>query len=159
MRPLRTSVLTCLAVLATSALAAPAYFIQADMVRGAAGAMGAVCVPNSVFELGEMIVFRAYVFDGDTGERLSAEQIEAQGLTVTAELDTGEAFEMVYSPHPPGAPEQDFYWVHGWAIPADHPTGMFAWSVVVRDAAGNEVTFAPIGQGVGLPNLTIVPAG
>lgn len=159
MRTIRTLILSVLATLfASAAFAAPAYFVQADMVRGAAGAMGSVCVPNSVFQLGEMIVFRAYVFDGETGERLDAATVEERGLIVTAELDTGESFEMVYSPHPPGAENQDFYWVHGWAIPSDHPTGMFAWTVVVRDATGAEATFAPIGQGVGLPNLTIVPA-
>jgi hypothetical protein len=106
-----------------------------------------------------MIVFRAYVFDGETGERLSAQQIEERGLDVTAEVDSGASFDMVYSPHPPGAENQDFYFVHGWAIPEDHPTGMFTWQVRVTDQSGGEAVFEPIGQGVGLPNLTITPAG
>ena len=160
MRTLRSSVLVlALVVLVQTAWAAPAYFLHADLVRGAQGAMGAVCVPNSVFHQGEMIVFRAYVYDGETGERLDAAAIEERGVTVTASLDTGESFELHYAPHPPGAEVTDEYRTYGWAIPTEHPSGLFAWSVTVADAAGNEAEFTPIGQDVGLPNLTITPAG
>lgn len=159
MRSVRSFVaVLVLGVLAQVALAAPAYFVQADMVRSAEGAMGEVCVPNSVFHPGESIVWRAYVFDGETGERVDAAQIEERGLTVTVMLD-GEPLEMAYFPHPPGAENVEFYWTHAWKIPADQPMGMYTWSVVVRDAAGAEVVFEPIGQGIGLPNLTITPAG
>lgn len=160
MRSVRSFVLVLvLGVLAQAAWAAPAYFVQADMVRAAEGAMGEVCVPNSVFHPGESIVWRAYVFDGETGERLDAAAIAERDVTVTASLDTGESFELHYAPHPPGAEVTDEYWTYGWAIPAEHPSGLFAWTVTVSDAAGAEVQFAPIGQDVGLPNLTITPAG
>ena len=49
------------------AQAAPKYFVQADVVRGAPGAQGAVCVANSVFYPGEQVVWRAKVFDTTTG--------------------------------------------------------------------------------------------
>src|SRR6056297_828164 len=88
MRTVRTFVLSAVAaLLASVAFAAPAYFVQADMLRGADGAMGEVCVPNSVFHPGESVVFRAYVFDGETGELLDAAQIEERGLSVTVILD------------------------------------------------------------------------
>lgn len=159
MRTVRTFVSSAVVtLLASFAFAAPAYFVQADMVRGAEGAMGEVCVPNSVFHPGEKIVFRAYVFDGETGERLDAAQIEERGLSVTVILD-GESLEMAFFPHPPGAENVEFYWTHAWTVPADQPMGVYAWSVVVTDASGAEVAFEPIGQGIGLPNLMVVPAG
>ncbi|MDZ7708621.1 MAG: hypothetical protein U5J97_12160 [Trueperaceae bacterium] len=159
MRTIRSSVLVLfLAVLAQAAWAAPSYFLHADLVRGAPGAMGAVCVPNAVFHQGEMVVFRTYVYDGETGERLDAAAVEERGVTVTADLDTGASFELHYGSHPPGAEMTDEYWTYGWAIPADHPSGLFTWTVTVSDAAGNEAVFTPIGQDVGLPSLTITPA-
>lgn len=159
MRSVRSFVVVLvLGVLAQAAWAAPAYFVQADMVRGAQGAMGAVCVPNSVFTLGESIVWRAYVYDGETGEQVSAEELEARGVTVTARVDGGPELEMAFSPHPPGAEDVAFYHVAAWQIPADHATGVFTWSVVVQDASGAEVVFEPIGQDIGLANLTLVPA-
>lgn len=159
MRNVRAFLLSVLAMMAVSAaFAAPDYFVQADMVRGADGAMGEVCVPNSVFHPGESVIFRAYIFDGETGERLSAAEVEERGLTVTVMLD-GEPLEMAYFPHPPGAEVVDFYWTHAWVIPSDQPMGVYAWTVTVQDASGGQAEFAPIGQGIGLPNLMVVPAG
>lgn len=157
---------------------APTYFVKADMVRGAQGAMGPACVPNSVFFNGEMIVFRAVVYDAATGEELSFEQIQERGITATVHMDGADPLAMFFPPPmeagegappaeggaegeaegeggpPPGA---DFF--RGpFAIPADFPAGMYAWTIEVTDSAGNSAEFSPIGASAGLPSLIIQPA-
>lgn len=163
---------------------APTYFVKADMVRGAQGAMGPACVPNSVFFNGEMIVFRAVVYDAATGEELSFDQIQERGITATVHMDGTEPLSMFFPPPmeagegappaeggdegqsegeggppaeggpPPGA---DFF--RGpFAIPADFPAGMYAWTIEVTDSAGNTAEFSPIGASAGLPSLIIQPA-
>lgn len=143
---------------------APAYFVKADMVRGAQGAMGPVCVPNSVFFNGEMIVFRAVVYDAATGEELKFDKVQELGLTATVHMEGHDPIAMFFPPPgeaaegeegpPPGA---DFF--RGpWAIPADFPTGMYGWNIQVADAQGNTSEFIPIGAAVGLNNITIQAA-
>jgi len=138
------------------AWAKPAYFVQANVVRGAVGAMGAVCVANSVFVQGEEIVWLAYVYDADTGELITQADIDAKGIKVYGELDSGVKVELHYGPHPPGAPQQEVYYAAAWQIPVDYATGSYQWSVVVEDAAGNTATYQPMGHTVGLGSLNIV---
>jgi len=153
-----------MALAALASAQAPTYFVKADMVRGAQGAMGPVCVPNSVFFGGEMVVFRAVVYDAATGEELLFDQVQERGITATVHLEGLEPFAMFFPPPggagegaegpPPGA---DFF--RGpWAIPADFPTGMYVWHIEVTDAQGNTATFDPIGSAIGLNNVTIQPA-
>lgn len=160
----RWFVVALLVMMGSLALAqAPAYFVKADMVRGAQGAQGPVCVPNSVFFNGEMIVFRAVVYDAATGQELKFDDINARGITATVYMDGKELTPMFFPPPaegeaaegqegpPPGA---DFF--RGpWVIDADFPTGMYTWHIEVTDADGNEVDFEPIGGTVGLNNITI----
>jgi hypothetical protein len=158
----KLSVAILVAVICSVAMAqAPIYFVKADMVRGAQGAMGPVCVPNSVFFTGEMIVFRAVVYDAATGEELLFDEVQARGITATVHMDGREPAAMFFPP-PGGAGEgeegppagADFF--RGpWAIPADFPTGMYTWHIEVTDAAGNVATFDPIGGAIGLNNITI----
>ncbi len=138
---------------------APAYFVRADMVRGAEGAQGAVCVINSVFHPGEKIVFRAVVYDAATGEELMHEAIAELGLSVSVMVDGLETFDMFYLPFEADAPPASYYFRGPWVIPADFAMGEYSWNVEVRDAAGQVVTFAPIGQGIGLSSITVLAAG
>lgn len=144
--------------LAAAASAAPAYFIQADIVRGALGAQGAVCVPNAVFMQGEEIVWRAYVYDATTGEKLTQDEIDARGVKVYGEIETDAKAELTYEPHPPGADKTEVYYAGAWSIPADFPTGNYKWSVAVEDSAGNTASYKPMGQSVGLGVLNILAA-
>ena len=138
---------------------ASGYFIQADTVRGAVGAQGAVCVINSVFMQGEQVVFRAYVYDAATGEQLTQEEIDARGVKVYGVIDGERVVELEYVPHPPESEQTEFFWARGYQLPADHPTGNFTWSVEVEDAAGTTAAYQPPGHTVGLGALTILPPG
>lgn len=134
----------------------PKYFVQADMVRGAQGAMGAVCVINSVFYPGEWIIFRTVVVDAATGEELRHEAIAELGLEAKVVIDGVAEIPMFYPPADANTPPDMYFFRGPWTIPADFAMGEYRWNVVVSDAAGNEVTFAPIGQGVGLSSITIL---
>jgi len=152
-------VTTLLVVIGSLALAqAPTYFVKADMVRAAQGAMGPVCVPNSVFYPGEMIVFRASVYDAATGEELLFDEVQARGLTATVYME-GRGPELMYFPPPrEGVPGPADFFRGPWAIPADFATGVYTWYIEVTDAQGNVATFQPIGSAIGLNNITIQAA-
>lgn len=158
----RLIVTLLLMIIGSLALAqAPTYFVKADMVRGAQGAMGPVCVPNSVFFNGEMIVFRASVYDAATGEELLFDEIQARGITATVVMEGRESAAMFFPPPEGGAEGQEgpppgaAFFRGPWAIPADFPTGMYMWHVEVTDAQGNTATFDPIGGAIGLNSITV----
>jgi hypothetical protein len=135
---------------------APSYFIHADMVRGAQGAQGAVCVANALFFPGEWVIFRAVVTDAATGEELGHEEIAELGLTAKVIVDGVGEIEMFYPPLEAGTPPAMYFFRGPWAIPADFAIGEYRWNVEVSDAAGQTVTFAPIGQAVGLSSITVM---
>lgn len=137
----------------------PSYFVHADMVRGAEGAMGAVCVINSVFHPGEKVVFRAVVYDAATGEELQHDAIAELGLTARVMVDGLDAFDMFYIPFDAATPPAMYFFRGPWAIPADFAMGEYRWNVVVTDAAGEVVTFAPIGQAIGMSSITVLAGG
>lgn len=137
---------------------APAYFVHADLVRGAQGAQGAVCVANAVFHPGEWVIFRAVVYDAATGEELKHDAIAELGLTAQVTVEGLESIDMFYPPLDAAAPPAMYFFRGPWPIPADFAMGEYRWNIEVRDAAGNVVSFAPIGQGVGLSSITILGA-
>lgn len=151
-----------LAIGAVAVAQAPAYFVKADMVRGAEGAMGIPCVPNSVFFNGEKVVFRAIVYDAATGEEMKMEEIQARGLTLTVHLDTVEPWTMFYPPPgvagQPGPPPGAEYFRGTFVIPADFATGSYGWYITLVDAQGNVADFQPIGAAIGANSVTIQPA-
>lgn len=140
----------------SGAWAKSAYFVQADVIRGAVGAMGAVCVANAVFVQGEEIVWRAYVYDSETGDLITQADIDAKGIKVYGELDSGVKVELRYGAHPPGTEKTEEYYAAAWQIPTDYATGSYQWSVSVADTAGNSGIYQPMGHTVGLGAINIV---
>ncbi|MEW6230469.1 MAG: hypothetical protein AB1700_20685 [Bacillota bacterium] len=123
---------------------APPYHIIADVVRGGKNATGPVCVLNSVFKLGEQVVWRAEIFDGKTGKLLEKADIDRLGLKAVAEVDGVGTFPLTYGPHPKEAP-QVYFWAGAWEIPAIFKTGSFSWRIVVTDKNGNKSVYEPVG--------------
>ena len=154
----RIGLVLVVAVLGSLGFAQQAYFVKADMVRGAEGAQGAVCVPNSVFVPGEKIVFRAVVVDPATGEELTFEEGQERGLTATVTIEGQEPVAMFWPPAEEGGPEGTSFFRGPWAIPADFPTGMYGWTIEVTDAEGNTAEFSPIGASFGAGSITIQAA-
>ena len=172
MRYLATLVIA--AVIGSMAFAQQDYFIKADMVRGAEGAMGAVCVPNSVFYPGEKIIFRAVVYDAATGEELKFEEIQERGIQATVHIEGHEDLTMFYpppaegdaaadgegeaEPEAEGPPPGAEYFRGPWPIALDMPQGMYGWTVSVTDAEGNTAEFEPIGAAIGAGSITVQAA-
>lgn len=121
------------------------YFVNADMVRGGKNATGPVCVLNSNYKLGEQVVFRADIYDAETGERITEEQAEELGLTVTAVVHEVDEFEMSLGLHPKEEPQVKF-WVGVWNIPSVFQTGWFKWTIEIEDEEGNKYVHEPIGS-------------
>lgn len=142
-----------------SAVAAPGYFIQADVVRGAEGhPTGPRCVPNSVFVPGEGMVFRVKVYDAATGKELNDSMVRSRGVQVKVHLSNGKTLSTHYIPHPPNphAPHHAKYWTVLWLIPKDAPSGHLTWQISASDKQGRTGHFAPIGQALGVADLQIV---
>lgn len=153
---------------AVSGEAAPrnrvAYWLMADVIRGAADAVGAVGVQTNVFKQGEEVVFRARVLDitngqdpGRAGQGLNV--LKEMGLKVTAYLEDGQSLPMTYGRHPAQASGREtvaWFWTASWKIPASRAPGTVKWWVIVGDKAGASTRFDPIGAGTNLPPIAII---
>ena len=146
-----------LTLVSLTAMAAPKYYITADVVRGTTGAQGSVCVANTVFFPGEQIVWRAIVFDAASQTQLNEEQVKKLGVRVTVSLENGTSLNMRLGLHPnnPKAPKRDLFWSVNYQIPAAGPLGTIKWTMATTDNEGNTGSFTPIGQEAGLNLLTI----
>lgn len=108
-----------------------AIFVHGDTINSAQ-VEDAVCVVNSRFEKGQMLVFRAVVKDAISGE-------EIEDANVKVVLETGDEFEMEYGPH--GEEETMLYTVP-WTIPDDFPTGTVNYQIIA-EVDGEEYTYEP----------------
>ena len=113
-------------------------FVEGDMERGVqAGAPGPLCVLNNQFKHLEKVVWRVRVRDVG-GTVLDDKNLKS----VVVELPDGKKIEAKFGGHPPRAPT-DTIWAAAWIIPADYPSGTFAYKVVATDNQGNSVTWEP----------------
>ncbi len=135
------------------------YFIHADVVRGARGAMGPVCVPNAVFHLGEEVVFRGTLTDASSSEPISSADVDQRSITMTVVVNGTLSLPMYFAPHPARSKtgHRTTYWVTAWPIPKTFPYEPVTWTMQEHDKYGDNVTFAPIGQDVGLVSITVAP--
>ncbi len=109
--------------------------VMVDTVRGhIPSEYGPLCAQTSQWHRGELIVWRARVFDPETGNNLPANPSDlipllpdadaiaamTEGLTVTVHLSDGQSFPMRFGLHA----DADYFWSYGWEVPADYPTGV-----------------------------------
>ncbi|MEJ2289930.1 MAG: hypothetical protein P8Y02_15115, partial [Deinococcales bacterium] len=83
--------------------------------------------------------------------------LDIRDIKLQVTLDNGNSVDMSYGAHPPGAPasSQEHYWTGAWTIPADAAAGTYNWTLTVTDGTGHKDSFTPIGQNIGLDQLTI----
>lgn len=124
--------------------------VAADMVRGhVPSPHGPSCALVSQYRQGEMVVFRAKIWDPETGKQLPADPEElialpeppegadaralAEGMTVTVHLSDGQSADMHFGPHGRDADgnRADYFWTWGWEVPADYPTGGMNYYITV----------------------------
>ena len=147
------------------ATAAPApkptfLMLLGDTVRGTAGLTDEekavlTCVTFSKFPHGSRIVWRIRVLDPLTNKALDDKAMD----NVTLTLPDGKTQALKYGPHG-GTKENpaDFFWVTGWTVPADYPTGVFNYKVDAKSLEGATGSFGFDYFKVTSGQLTIVPA-
>lgn len=137
-----------------------AYRIAADVVTagiGRPGVQGALCVNQTVFFPGDIIVFRAVVADGQSGIPLSTADVARLGVQAVVSLSDGNKVPMKLGSHPPppNAPAHSTFWSGSIRTAPDHPTGTLKWTLTVKDKAGHSAVFTPMGQDNGTTVLTL----
>ncbi|MEX2046223.1 MAG: hypothetical protein WEE03_03600 [Chloroflexota bacterium] len=164
-----TAVVTA-APAATQAVAQPAkattLMVVVDTVRGTQGVTddekkadnpaSLVCVVMSKFPQGSRIVWRAVVSDPLTNKPLDDKALEYVRLT----LADGKTAELKYGPH--GGTKENpaqFFWVAGWTVPNDYPTGGFTFKIEAKSLEGALGTYAHDYFKVPAAQLQIVPPG
>lgn len=125
---------------ASSAVAAEWLYFEGDMVRGVpkGGPTGPVCVLASQFKHNERVVWRVRAFAPDSRHQLGKDKLKS----VVIELSDGTKHKARYGVHPP-TNSTDTYWTAAWDIPADYPTGSFAYTVVATDNSGKVHRWQP----------------
>jgi hypothetical protein len=130
----------------------PALFVDADLVSGVLGPT--LCVLQNRFSPGDRVVFRARVFDVQSGQVAST-------AAVTVRFADGTTPPLFYSlPRPPPhldyGPAGNDIWANVWEVPRDAPLGIVRYTIEAVD--GNRVgRYVPPNVEASL--LTIVPAG
>jgi hypothetical protein len=121
-------------------VAAERLFFEGDMVRGRpkSGPTGPVCVLTSQFKRLEKVVWRIRVFDPANSKQLGKEGLKSMFV----ELPDGKRFKMRYGGHPPKK-STDNFWTTSWDIPANYPTGSFAYKVIATDSDGKVHNWQP----------------
>ena len=148
MRKLNILILaTALAALLGAAFAAgPAYYLQAEVVRGAKNATGPSCVLVSTFKTGEQVVWLAKVYQTSTGEEITPDIAKQLGMTMTATLEDGTTIAMELGQHPNKGDPKVWMWAGAWVIPPVYPTGVLKYTLTVTDGQGNTATWQPMNQ-------------
>jgi hypothetical protein len=128
----------------------PGLFIEADLVSGTLGP--SLCVLQNRFAPGERVVFRARLFDLQTGQGVTA-------ATVTVHFADGSTLPLYYSlPRPPPhldyGPVGDDIWANVWVVPPDAPLGIVRYTI--EAVAGDRAAwYVPLNVEASL--LTVVP--
>ena len=118
---------------------APKIFFEGDVVRGGGPtAKGPTCVLNSQFKRGETVIFRLRALDAKTGKSLDDKGLKS----LNVELSNGEKFAMNYHAHPP-KDSTDWFWVGGWPIPQNQPTGSLTYKITAVTLSGETITWSP----------------
>jgi len=121
--------------------------IQSDMAIGAPGP----CALQSRFHPGDRVIFRAKIYDAQTGQLVPNAQ-------VVVRLEDGTTLEMRNGAHPPPniGPAEDEYFVAVWAIRPDTPMGVVRYTIDATDGTRTG-HFEPFNNMTSL--LTVVAPG
>lgn len=93
-------------------------------------------VMSSSFVPGNSVVFRAYAVDGKTHKVLAANAVKYFYVTIPNQPNV----KLKWDPKAKGASGQ-YTWTGTWIVPADYPTGMVAFKVLVRSKTNRRGSF------------------
>jgi len=91
---------------------------------------------SDYFAPGTSVVFRAYAVDGKTHKILTGDAVKYFYATIPNQPNV----KFKYTPKGPGASGQ-YTWTGTWAVPADYPTGLVNFKVLVKSKAKRTGSF------------------
>lgn len=114
-------------------------FIASDIVQGtknlAQDQMSAKsCVGSSRYPRNAEILWRARVIDPSTGKEMDDKALKS----VVLKMADGKVVEAKYGKH-----SDESFWVAGWVVPKDYPTGTVNFTLVATAADGRTGEFKP----------------
>ena len=112
------------------------YFVSAQTVTGPGATQGAGVLLD-FFPQGSTVVFRATAGETKTGKLLTADQSKYFYVKIPGQPNVKLAYKAP-SKKTAGAP---WAWSGSWTIPADYPTGLVAFRVLLRSKSGGYGSF------------------
>ncbi len=125
-------------------------FIAADIVQGTKNlpqdqAASKTCVVNSRYPRNAEILWRARVVDPQTGKEMDDKALKS----VQVKLADGKVIDAKYGKH-----SDEYFWVGGWLVPKDYPTGTVNYTIVATAADGRTGEFKPFQVAPSLLTIT-----
>ncbi len=125
--------------------------VQADFVQGTANIAQAdlplkACVQTSRFPRNADIVFRARVWDPQTGMPMDDQSLFA----ISVSLTDGTTMPMKYGAHG----DSDMFWTTAWLVPKDYPAGTVNYSIVATSKDLRTGQFQPFNVTPSLLTIT-----
>jgi hypothetical protein len=112
------------------------YFVSAQTVTGPGAAQGAGILLD-FFPQGSTVVFRATAGESKTGKLLTADQSKYFYVKIPGQPNVKLAYKAP-TKKTAGAP---WSWSGSWTIPADYPTGIVAFKVLLKSKSGGYGSF------------------
>jgi hypothetical protein len=115
------------------------YFVGAITVTGPGATEGAG-VLNDRFPQGSTVVFRATAGETKTGKPLTGDQSKFFYITIPGQPNVKLAYQAP-AKKTLGTP---WSWSGSWTIPADYPTGIVAFKVLLKSKSGGYGSFVQL---------------
>lgn len=107
---------------------------------------------SNYFAPGSSVVFRAYAVDGKTRQVLTAKTVKYFYVTIPNQPNV----KLKYDPKAPGASGQ-YTWTGTWKVPADYPTGLVAFKVLVRSTTKHRGSFVQMPVSPAMLTISTTP--
>ena len=128
------------------------YFVAAQTVTGPGAAQGAGVLVD-FYPRGSTVVFRATAGESKTGKLLTGDQSKYFYITIPGQPNVKLTYTAP-SKKSAGAP---WAWSGSWTIPADYPTGLVAFKVLLKSKSGGYGSFVQMPPASS--QLTVTKAG
>lgn len=112
------------------------YFVAAQTVTGPGAAQGAGILLD-FFPQGSTVVFRATAGESKTGKLLTADQSKYFYVKIPGQPNV----KLAYSAPAKKAAGAPWSWTGSWTVPADYPTGIVAFKVLLKSKSGGYGSF------------------
>jgi len=112
------------------------YFVSAQTVTGPAATQGAGVLLD-FFPQGSTVVFRATAGETKTGKLVTGSQAKYFYIKIPGQPNVKLAYKAP-SKKTAGAP---WAWSGSWTVPADYPTGIVAFKVLLKSKSGGYGSF------------------